>query len=420
MGHATLSADGTYTSPGHAKAVFGTMSRVRASIVANASQVLGKAVVIGVRYCAVRRQFGEDPEQEGQGACPPLRQVPIGGVRRRPSPTPRPASACAERAVLDYPSVQHRVLPWLAGALALHFTGLRMRRMYERHAAHAARGDWSLLSEMHATTSGLKSRCTFLAVDGIECVRRACGGHGYSASAGLSALYADYVGICAAEGENVLLTQQAARYLLKRAAGRGRGTPDPVLGAGYLAETEALLRARCPPACGTEPAAWRDPAVLERALEARAAALAALVGTALQASMQRGAAPLDAWREQLEDVRRLSGAHSELLLFRSFRVGVADAPEAGGVRAALAPLLSLFGCWLAVEGAAEVMQSGYAGAGHVACLRRCLHALLAEVRPQAVPLVDGLGLSDHFLTSTLGALRSLPSLWLGDAWPATS
>lgn len=332
----------------------------------------------------------------------PQRGGEEGGARVLPSPAP-PRHFCAERAVLDYPSVQHRVLPWLAGAFALHFTGLRMRGLYERHAACAARGDWSLLSEMHAATSGLKSRCTFLAADGIECVRRACGGHGYSAFSGLSSLYADYVGICAAEGENVLLTQQAARYLLKRAAGRGQGSEDPVLGAGYLASSPALLRTRCPAACATDPEAWRDAAVLERALEVRTAALAASVGAALQAALQGGGAPLDAWRRRLQDIRRLSDAHCELLLFRAFRAGVDDAPVAGGVRAALAPLLALFGCWLVVEGAAEVMESGYAGADHVACLRQCLHALLADVRPQAVALVDGMGLSDKFLASALGA-----------------
>jgi acyl-CoA oxidase len=47
------------------------------------------------------------------------------------------------------------------------------------------------LAEMHAVTSGLKILVTSQSVTDIETARRALGGHGFSAFAGLGKLYAD-------------------------------------------------------------------------------------------------------------------------------------------------------------------------------------------------------------------------------------
>lgn len=59
--------------------------------------------------------------------------------------------------------------------------------------SHLKEGDTSLLAEMHATTSGLKVYVSSNGVQDLEIARRAMGGHGYSAFAGLGRLYADYL-----------------------------------------------------------------------------------------------------------------------------------------------------------------------------------------------------------------------------------
>lgn len=51
----------------------------------------------------------------------------------------------------------------------------------------------SLLSEMHAITSGLKVMVTTTTVRDIEDARRSMGGHGYSAYADLGRVYANYL-----------------------------------------------------------------------------------------------------------------------------------------------------------------------------------------------------------------------------------
>ena len=118
-----------------------------------------------------------------------------------------------ERVVLDYPSLQYRLLPYLAAAYALFFQGRAMVRMNDDAQQLQADGDFSMAASLHATSSALKSLCTTIGSDGIEECRRACGGHGFSMSSGLPQIYASSMTGFTPEGDNWLLTQQSARYL---------------------------------------------------------------------------------------------------------------------------------------------------------------------------------------------------------------
>jgi acyl-CoA oxidase len=87
--------------------------------------------------------------------------------------------------VLDYPTVQIRILPLLATTFALHYSGEAMNELYQRTRKTIEGGDFSALADLHSTSSGLKSLCTTLAADGIETCRRAMGGHGFGGYSGL-------------------------------------------------------------------------------------------------------------------------------------------------------------------------------------------------------------------------------------------
>jgi acyl-CoA oxidase len=55
-----------------------------------------------------------------------------------------------------------------------------------------------------------------LAADGIETCRRARGGHGYGGGSGLVQLNNDYLSKPTVEGDNWMITQQVAGYLIKK------------------------------------------------------------------------------------------------------------------------------------------------------------------------------------------------------------
>ena len=183
---------GAYTKPQNPAVVYGSLTNIRANIVMQARLVLARAVTIAVRYTSIRRQFRDRDSKD---------------------------TTSAEIAVLDYPTVQIRILPLLATTFALHYTGEAMHNLYSRTRTNIERGDFSALAELHSTSSGLKSLCTTLAADGIETCRRAMGGHGFHGSSGLVQLNADYLSKPTVEGDNWMITQQTASHLIKKMQG---------------------------------------------------------------------------------------------------------------------------------------------------------------------------------------------------------
>lgn len=149
---------------------------------------LARAITISIRYCSIRRQFHD--KESGS---------PI------------------ETAVLDYPTVQIRLLPLLAMTYALHYTGERMGQIYDATRSRVDAGDLSTLIDLHSLSSGLKSLASDLTAGAIETCRRAMGGHGYGGGSGLVQLNADYLSRPTVEGDNWMITQQMARYLIKKA-----------------------------------------------------------------------------------------------------------------------------------------------------------------------------------------------------------
>ncbi|EXJ65768.1 uncharacterized protein A1O5_11009 [Cladophialophora psammophila CBS 110553] len=83
-----------------------------------------------------------------------------------------------------------------------------MRRLYEINCESISQNDFP---ETHALSSGLKS----LAADGIEISRRTLGGHGFGECSAMIPLNSDYLSKATVEGDNYMITQQTARYLIK-------------------------------------------------------------------------------------------------------------------------------------------------------------------------------------------------------------
>ena len=158
--------------------------------------VLARSATVAIRYCSVRRQFAD-------------RDAPFTDDGRKPS----------ETQVINYQLVQARIFPPLVQAFACHYSkhslstrkalsnpqliivslslsltaGRDMFRLYSLNQTAMEDGDFTLLADVHASSSGLKSLCTIMASGAIEECRRACGGHGFSLAGGLASFYADYL-----------------------------------------------------------------------------------------------------------------------------------------------------------------------------------------------------------------------------------
>ena len=186
MGFAYVSSSGEYSKKvGAEKIAFGIMLDVRARICINSAYVLARVLTISIRYSCVRVQGFVDPS--GRDAM--------------------------ERSVIDYPTQQRVLMPLLALAYALQFTGEDVKRFY---SSYTESGDSSMLSELHASSAGLKSYITAHVSEGMEQCRKMCGGHGFLVNAGFAELYTSYLPFSTLEGTKEVLQQQTGRFLLKQ------------------------------------------------------------------------------------------------------------------------------------------------------------------------------------------------------------
>ena len=186
MGFAQVSSSGVYTKQnGAEKIAFGIMLDVRARICINSAYVLARALTISIRYSCVRVQGFVD----NAGKSP------------------------VEHSVIEYPTQQRILMPLLSMTYALHFTGIDVKESYHNYITTS---DSSLLSELHATSAGLKAYITTIVSEGMESCRKMCGGHGFLVNAGFADLYSSYLPFSTLEGTKEVLQQQMGRYLLKQ------------------------------------------------------------------------------------------------------------------------------------------------------------------------------------------------------------
>ena len=153
--NAQVLRDGSYVKPKNTKHSYGSMVTVRAIMAESTGWDLLKPVAVAYHYTTYRKQFRKKNDQ------------------------------AEETTVIDYASVQHRLMPLLAQATALVLVGKNIKRGYDTYTAENLQtGDFSKLEDFHLQTVGAKVYSTEIAGHGVETCRIMCGGHGYHALSG--------------------------------------------------------------------------------------------------------------------------------------------------------------------------------------------------------------------------------------------
>jgi len=363
--------------------VYGTLTWVRSTIVMQAGSVLARGVTIATRYCAVRRQFQD-------------RDAPAGE---------------AETPVLNYTMVQIRLLPLIAATFALHFTGKSMMDMYQENKKKMTEGKADqaskrgpgpeetqsgsdFLADLHASSCALKSLSSTIAAEGLEACRRACGGHGYSSFSGIGPWYADYLPTITWEGDNYMLTQQVARYLLKSARSVLNGEKPTNDTTKILTEFQSRREIGCAfDVIGSD----------EDLVAAYAWRVAFL---AFEASKHRDEQKKP-WNDLLVDFYRLSKAHAQYMVVKTNLSALQKIAAASSIDSetldVLMKLFRLFALHTLEQEGSEFYASGACSKQQISLARtNAVMRLLKEIRPHAVRLVDAWGFDDWVLDSSLG------------------
>ncbi|GMT21541.1 hypothetical protein PFISCL1PPCAC_12838 [Pristionchus fissidentatus] len=364
MKHAKVATNGTYTPPIHSKLNYGSMVFVRAHMIFTQARNLCSAVTIATRYSAVRRQ----------------------GKIDKSSP---------EVQVLDYQTQQYRIFPQISRAFAYLFTGLEVKQLYKNAMRGLDEGETDLLPDLHALTSGLKSIVSYNAGLAVEQCRMACGEHGYSDASGLPKLYGLVIAGCTYEGENMVMLQQTARYLMKAVqwAEEGKKLSYSIEFMGKKARGRSTIGMH-------KGDMERENEAIMESIEHMARRLAVDASNQYKKRITGGDSEERAWNGVTVAMNRASRVYSRLFIIRSFHRRVLSSPHS--LREVLTNLFSLYLHYESVDMAHHLLHDGHCSGEQIDYLKSKLNEELIKLRPNAVSLVDSFDQSDRLLNSVLG------------------
>ncbi|CAI2298420.1 unnamed protein product [Caenorhabditis sp. 36 PRJEB53466] len=364
MRHSRVEPDGTFVKPPHAKINYSAMVHVRSYMITGQAMMLAYALTIATRYSSVRRQ----------------------GQINKTQP---------EVKVLEYQTQQHRLFPAIARAYAFMFAGAETVKLYERVTEQVSTGNVSLLADLHALTSGLKSVVSWQTGEGIEQARMACGGHGYSQASYLSEIYGVAIGGCTYEGENMVMLLQLARYLVKSAAlvkaGQSEKLGPLVAYLGVKSEATSLIDRT--PNGGFVEYVKTFQHIAKRQTFKAAEKFFGLI--------EKGEKREIAWNKSSVELNRASRLHTRLFIVEAFMRRVLEVAEPR-LKEVLTDLLRLHVNYELLDVATYALEDGFLSASQLDYVREQLYFYLAKIRPNAVSLVDSWEFSDIELRSVLG------------------
>jgi acyl-CoA oxidase len=330
----------------------------RISIACASLSATKTGLTIAVRYTDQRRQFG-----------------PEGG---------------AEIPVLDYITMQRRLIPRLADAVALDFALKAVVRSFAHRSDEETR-------EIETRAAALKAYASDWTVATLQECREACGGSGYMAANRIGALRADTDVFTTFEGANHVLYQLVARGCLteyRDQFGELRlwnvARHIAARAATRVAELNPIITRR------TDAEHLLDPDFHTAALRYREDRLTASLARRLRQRIDDGMDSFDALNDCQDHAVALGRAFAERLILDRFLEGVVACTDAGS-RRILERLAALFGLSRIEAGAAWYLEAGYIDAPKSRAIRSTINDLCREIRPSAPAITAAFGIPDALL-----------------------
>ena len=220
---ADVTPDGKYLSKTKDKksrvgSTLGILSAGRVGIMNIGIINLHKAITIGIRYSAVRQQFG-------------------------------PSDVDTEWPIIEYQTQQWRLLPYLSsGIVFTQFFQSFYKNYINFYISVTYGGSNPQMSEMgaeiHAISCSSKAFIGWTVRDAIQECRECCGGHGYLKASGLGSLREDHDANNTYEGDNTVILQQTSNWLLKLFDDKRqnhRTISSPLGSTDFIDDFEAIL-----------------------------------------------------------------------------------------------------------------------------------------------------------------------------------
>lgn len=365
--------------------MLGTLVRGRICVAAGAAVSSRKALSIATRYALRRQQFAA-PGHEG------------------------------EVTLLDYLAHQRKLLPAIATAYAHSFA---LNEVYERlqELHELETKDQVAQRELETRAAGLKALITHFANDTLQVCREACGGAGYMAENGLTVLRQDADVFATFEGDNTVLLQLVAKGLLsnyKEMFGdldmRGmvqfaaRSIGDQFIEATAARPFVSRLIA-------TAARRSEDETLLERGWHlSMFADREKHVLETVANRLRRNAKETDsfkAFNDAQDHVLMAARTHMDRVVLEAFVAGIEEC-EDEEARTVLERLCTLYALSSIEADSGWFQAHNRMSAVRAKAVTAQINKLCAELRPDALAIVEGLGVPEAWLNS---AMLTDPERW---------
>lgn len=312
--------------------------------------------------------------------------------------------------LLDYLVHQKRLLPRIARSYGL---GFAQNQLIE--ALDQVQGDGESTEtdqrnlETHA--AGLKAVSTWFANDSIQEAREACGGAGYMSENQLVEMRRDVDIFATFEGDNTVLMQLVTKALLtdyRKEWGELDRTgvvqaTARVAGESVLEATAAhLMLGRLAEAVRRRP---EETTLVDRRwhalmFEQRARHSLESLAMRMRAAAKGKGDQFEAFNALGDHVQFVARAYMEEWILSAF-IDAIEAVEPGESREVLERLCSLFALQSIHDERAWFMEHNRISAGRSKAIGAQINDLCRELRPHALPLVEGLGVPESWLGAAI-------------------
>ncbi len=359
-----VNADGVYTSPIENKnkrffTQIGTLITGRVSIGASANSTAKNGLTTAIRYAEQRKQFGE-PEQK----------------------------------LLDYQAHQLRLIPRLAKTYALDFAIKDLIESYVHVTDDTRRsvGD---------VAGGLKAAASWHAIDTLQECREACGAQGYMAENRFAQMQADVDIFSTFEGDNTILSQMIAKggldelsQMAKKKGPVGMAVKVASDAISHAWDKNPIQKRRTSPE-HLKGAEFQADAFAYRE-EVATMAVANKMRSLIKKGVDKGQAVNLCQKEML-----IAGkARIERGILTSFQKHVSECQDPN-LKQTLDRLCDLYALSTIEENKGWYLEQGYLSAGKSIAVGEQVTKLCAEIRPDAVALVDAFAIPEKCLSAPI-------------------
>jgi acyl-CoA oxidase len=359
---------GAYTSPiGNPNKRFFTMLGAlvggRLCVAMGGVSAAKTALTIAIRYALKRRQFA-------------------------------PKDGEPETILMDYPTHQHRLLPYLVKSYAYHLALMNLGDEYMEASEEDMR-------QIETKAAGLKAMATWHATHTIQECREACGGKGYLSENRFADIKADSDIFTTFEGDNTVLMQLVAKGLLTdfKQSFHDEGFMAVMRYLGTRLEQiwneNSIYKAN-----NTDLEHLLSPEFHADALEYRESKLLTTLSERMQDLLKKRIAPYDAFLKCQVHMVTLAKAYIERLVYQEMVNTVntiADSPE----KTMLDKLTTYYALHTIQEDKGFYLENDYMDGDKTKAIRRVLNKLTQELRPEAEALVAAFGISEESLNAEI-------------------